>query len=119
MSRGTLAVINPTDPGSVGPSIPPTPVPGPLVQLSPSQKPAAIGPQGPAGPQGSVGPSGPAGARGPSGAMGPAGPVGPEGPAAAELPAGGVTGQALVKASDAQDDFKWDTPTPIDGGTFN
>lgn len=37
----------------------------------------------------------------------------------ASLPAGGYTGQALVKASDATGDIKWDTPSPIDGGTFN
>lgn len=35
------------------------------------------------------------------------------------VPNGGLTGQSLTKRSNADGDFGWDTPSPIDGGTFN
>lgn len=44
---------------------------------------------------------------------------GMRGPAGGALPAGGLAGQALVKASDAPEDYQWGFPSPIDGGTFN
>lgn len=35
------------------------------------------------------------------------------------VPNGGLAGQALVKNSNADGDYGWSIPTPIDGGTFN
>ena len=58
-------------------------------------------------PPGVPGPPGPPGADGADGATGPAGPAGPAGPG---VPAGGLTGQILVKKSDADFDCEWQTP---------
>lgn len=52
-----------------------------------------------------------AGVPGPPGVEGPEGPVGPQGDPGPPMPPGGTTGQPLVKASDADDDFGWDAAT--------
>ena len=52
----------------------------------------------------------PGGGLGLPGPVGPAGPAGPPGPAGVSIP-GGLTGQALVKASDADYSFAWATLT--------
>jgi len=89
------------------------------------------GPQGLTGPQGETGPSGgPIGPTGPTGntgagVTGPTGETGltgPAGPTGQGIPAGGITGQSLVKNSNADYDTIWDdisvlytnaSPTPI------
>lgn len=45
-----------------------------------------------------------------SGEAGPQGPAGPTGPAGQTLPDGGLTGDYLVKQSDNDQDFDWQTP---------
>ena len=56
---------------------------------------------------------GPPGPEGPQGLQGDPGPQGPKGDPGVGVPAGGTTGQALVKASDADYDTTWST---ISGG---
>lgn len=73
--------------------------------------------QGPAGPQGPAGGTGPQGPQGPQGNAGPQGATGPQGPAGVGVPAGGVTGQALVKASNADHDTTWTTISATPGGS--
>jgi hypothetical protein len=77
--------------------------------------PGPAGPAGPAGPPGQ-GPQGPAGPAGPAGSAGAAGPAGPAG---VGVPAGGTTGQALQKASNADFDTAWVTPAPGGVTSFN
>jgi len=48
-----------------------------------------------------------------SGEAGPQGPAGPTGPAGDTLPNGGFTGDYLVKQSDADQDFDWQTPPEV------
>jgi microcystin-dependent protein len=66
----------------------------------------STGPQGPAGPQGDPGIQGPQGNPGADGAAGAAG-VG--------VPVGGTQGQVLRKASNADHDTEWATPSPSQG----
>jgi hypothetical protein len=71
----------------------------------------STGPAGPAGPQGSTGPAGPTGPKGDAGPKGDTGLTGPQGPAGPGVPVGGSTGQVLAKASAADHDTTWATPS--------
>lgn len=69
------------------------------------------GPQGIQGPQGLTGQQGLQGLPGNDGAQGPQGIQGPQGPAGPGVPIGGTTGQVLTKASAADFDSAWQTPS--------
>jgi hypothetical protein len=62
-------------------------------------------PTGPTGPSGEAGLPGSDGPTGPTGTLGPTGPIGP-----IAIPAGGIAGQILAKASNADYDLVWITP---------
>ncbi len=68
---------------------------------------------------GPAGPSGATGATGPTGATGATGPAGPAGTNGVGVPTGGSTGQVLSKASSADYDTAWTTPSSGGGGSLS
>jgi hypothetical protein len=71
-------------------------------------------PKGDTGATGATGPKGDTGATGPQGPKGKTGATGPQGPKGDPglgVPAGGTTGQVLAKASNADNDTEWITPS--------
>jgi len=96
------------DPGPQGPA-------GPAGQEGPQGPAGQTGPQGPQGNTGDRGVPGPVGPQGPQGIQGNVGPTGPQGPqgipgpTGAGVPAGGTSGQALVKLSNADYATTWQT----------
>jgi len=96
-----------------GPPGPPGPA-GPIGPMGPAGidgQPGIAGPMGPAGATGATGPQGPAGINGSPGPQGVPGPTGPTGPMGAGIPTGGLTNQYLIKASNADYDYAWGTPS--------
>lgn len=91
------------EPGVQGPQ-------GPQGEVGPMGPQGPQGEQGPQGLQGEQGPQGPAGANGADGATGPQGPQGEQGVQGEPglgVPPGGITGQVLAKASNANYDTIW------------
>jgi hypothetical protein len=107
------------DKGDTGPAGPVGPV-GPVgpqgVPGSDSTVPGPQGPTGPVGPQGLKGDTGLTGPTGPQGIQGPVGDTGPVGPG---VPPAGAAGQVLQKATAADFDTTWVTPTPGGVTSFN
>lgn len=119
----------PGDTGPTGPTGADSTVVGPSGPTGPGGDPGPTGPTGPTGPPGDIGPTGPPGDIGPTGPpgdpgdVGPTGPPGdpgipgPTGPTGPGVPGGGTTGQSLVKSSDADYAYTWQTvsssPTTI------
>src|SRR5262245_15698853 len=96
-----------TNQGPPGPAGPPGPM-GPVGPQGP-QGPIGYGSSGPPGPQGDIGPQGPAGPTGATGATGATGPIGLQGPIGYGIPDGGSVGQSIVKNSNTNYDFGWQT----------
>ena len=88
-------------------------VQGPRGDRGPAGPTGAQGPQGPAGPQGQTG------ATGATGAQGPRGEPGVRGPEGRGVPPGGLTGQVLTKASDADYVSEWTTVTGTGSSVSN
>ena len=88
-------------------------VQGPRGDRGPAGPTGSQGPQGPAGPQGQTGATG---ATGPQGSRGEPGTPGERGPAGQGVPPGGLTGQVLTKASDADYVSEWTTVTNTGSG---
>lgn len=92
---------------------------GPQGEVGPMGPQGPQGEQGPQGLQGEQGPQGPAGANGADGATGPQGPQGEQGVQGEPglgVPPGGITGQVLAKASNANYDTIWVDQTGGGGG---
>lgn len=131
---GSIALAGPPGPpGLLGPQGPAGPqgeqgIQGPQGEPGQQGIQGVKGDTGDAGPQGLQGPAGSDGAQGPQGLQGPQGDQGPQGlqgiqgPAGndgadgAGVPAGGTTGQVLAKASNADLDTEWVTPSAGGGG---